>query len=70
MLGASTLVLLLAATDVAPQGHDALAAMLAVGVPADSPAAFMLQAGQALLAGILGGWLGGLVLPKRVGRAD
>jgi len=64
ILSAGAIVLLISSADVPLQTNEALGMIFGLDLPHGSPAAVVFQAGQALLLGIVGGWLGSLILPR------
>jgi hypothetical protein len=64
MLSAGAIVLLISSADVPLPTNEALGMIFGLDLPHGSPAAVVFQAGQALLLGIVGGWLGSLILPR------
>jgi hypothetical protein len=60
---AGLLTIALSASDIRSQAHEVPAGLLGLAVPEGTPAALLIQAVQALLLGVVGGWLGGLILP-------
>ena len=75
MLSAGAIVLLISSGEVQLPTNEALGMIFGLNLPQGSPAAVVFQAGQALLLGITGGWLGSLILPRmtkkrRLGRGE
>lgn len=75
ILAAAMMLLLLSTTEMRLATHEVLASILGLAISEGSPTAVMFQAGQALMLGLLGGWLGSLILPritrkKRRSRAE
>jgi hypothetical protein len=73
MLSGATIMVLLSAAEMRLPTNEALTGVFGLALPEGSPAAAMFHAGQALVLGVAGGWLGGLILPRmarkrRVGR--
>jgi len=64
ILSAGAIVLLISSADVSLPTNEALGTIFGLDLPQGSPAAVVFQAGQALLLGIVGGWLGSLILPR------
>jgi hypothetical protein len=64
MLTGATIMVLLSAAEMRLPTNEALASVFGLSLPEGSPAAAMFQAGQALVLGVAGGWLGGLILPR------
>jgi hypothetical protein len=65
---AGLLLLANSLTDIPTQAHVVPAWLLGLPVPEGSTAAFVIQAVQALALCVLGGWLGGLILPSALAR--
>jgi hypothetical protein len=60
---AGLLAIVQSVADIRSQAHEVPAGLLGLVVPEGAPAAVLIQAVQALLLCVLGGWLGGLILP-------
>jgi hypothetical protein len=75
MLTAGAIVVLISSAGMPLPTNEALGTIFGLELPHGSPPAVVFQAGQALLLGIVGGWLGGLILPRlsrrrRLGGAE
>jgi len=68
ILSAGAIVLLISAADLSLPTNEALGTVFGLDLHQGSPPAVVFQAGQALLLGIVGGWLGSLILPRLSGK--